>query len=398
MFSNSATALLDCPILVVDDSTTVRQSLLAHLRTLGYRNLMEATNGDEALSLVLEHDLDLMLLDIDMPVLGGLDVLDAMRVNPKTQDLPVIVISGLDQAETAVSCIELGAQDVLHKPFNPILLKARVHACLEKRRLLNLEHRRLQELQFEKDQLEAIQRRLDQELAEAARYVRGMLPEPATFPFAIHWLYRPCHELGGDAFGYHWLDEDHFALYLLDVCGHGVGASLLAVSALNTIRFKGLDGVDFRNPGAVLTGLSRAFPMEKHGNMYFTLWYGVYQVSTRTLRHGCGGHPPAFLLHPDQTIHEIRESGVFVGLASDRPYRVGETAVPPGAWFFLYSDGAFEVANPNGEQLGFDAFRDFIRAEGTAPNALSRLEAVLEQFHGPGPLNDDLSLVRFHFP
>ena len=92
------------------------------------------------------------------------------------------------------------------------------------------------------------------------------------------------------------IDDDHMAFYLLDVCGHGVGAALLSVTAINVLRSAALPNTDFRDPAAVLGALNDAFPMEKQNNMYFTIWYGVYQRATRNLRYASAGHPPALLL------------------------------------------------------------------------------------------------------
>src|SRR5262249_43301403 len=110
------------------------------------------------------------------------------------------------------------------------------------------------------------------------------------------WCFKPCEQLGGDAFGYHWIDPDHLSIYLLDVFGHGVGATLLSVSVLNAIRAGSLAGVGFRRAGEVLTGLNRAFRKDHQNNLFFSIWYGVYQVSLRQLRFATGGHPPALLL------------------------------------------------------------------------------------------------------
>jgi sigma-B regulation protein RsbU (phosphoserine phosphatase) len=93
----------------------------------------------------------------------------------------------------------------------------------------------------------------------------------------------PSTQLGGDAFGYRWLDQDHLALYLPDVCGHGVGAALLSVSVLNILRSERKCAADLRDPGVVLEMLNDAFPMERHNGQYFTIWYGVHDRRTRTL-------------------------------------------------------------------------------------------------------------------
>src|SRR6185369_7117003 len=90
------------------------------------------------------------------------------------------------------------------------------------------------------------------------------------------WRFVPSTQLGGDSFGYHWLDSDHFAIYLLDVCGHGVGAALLSVSVMNVLRSQALSSTNISDTGAVLNALNQTFKMEKQNNMYFTIWYGVY--------------------------------------------------------------------------------------------------------------------------
>jgi hypothetical protein len=91
------------------------------------------------------------------------------------------------------------------------------------------------ELESSREALLIAHERLQLELAEAAGYIRSLLPAPMSQPFAIDWRFVPSMELGGDAFGYNWIDPDHFALYLLDVCGHGVGPSLLSIAVLHLL-------------------------------------------------------------------------------------------------------------------------------------------------------------------
>ena len=98
------------------------------------------------------------------------------------------------------------------------------------------------------------------------------------------WRFVPSAELGGDSFGYHWLDDDHFAFYLLDVSGHGVGSALLSVSAMNALRSQALPQTDFREPGQVLAALNNAFQMDQQNGLFFTIWYGVYHKPTRRHR------------------------------------------------------------------------------------------------------------------
>jgi class 3 adenylate cyclase len=138
--------LRQAAVLVVDDSRTMRLALIRALNALGFRNTTEAANGRQALDLVLEKSFDLMLLDMEMPEMNGMEVLAALKANRDLSGLPVIVISGAEQVELAVKCIEAGAEDFLPKPFNPTLLRARVTTSLEKKRLRDLDRLRLIEL------------------------------------------------------------------------------------------------------------------------------------------------------------------------------------------------------------------------------------------------------------
>ena len=154
----SATPLQRASVLVVDDSRTMRLSLIRALNELGFDNITEAKNGRQALELVLKEAFDLMLLDMEMPEMNGMEVLLALKNNPELVGLPVIVISGADQIENAVRCIEAGAEDYLPKPFNPTLLRARATSSIEKKRLRDLDRVRLTQLQTEKDRTEAANR------------------------------------------------------------------------------------------------------------------------------------------------------------------------------------------------------------------------------------------------
>ena len=400
--TGSAAMLGQAQVLVVDDSRLMRMGLIRALKELGIQSIAEAGNGREALEKIRATSFDLMLLDIEMPEMNGLELLHAIKQEPSLGAPPVIVISSSEQIDTAVHCIEAGAEDYLPKTFNPTLLRARVTTSIDKKRLRDLDARRVIELQREKDLLEQTQRRLDDELAEAMRYIRSSLPEPTTTPVKVDWFYQPSTELGGDAFGYHWIDDDHFAVYLLDVCGHGVGACLLAVTAINVIRTGSVPGVDFRDAAAAMGGISNAFQCEKHNDMYFTLWYGVYQKSTRTLSHTSGGHPAALLLSaPDSAGHatseRLRAPGLIVGVMPDIQYTAQSVQVREGSSLIVLCDGCFEIMDQQGVDATFEDFENYMQKHGTAPDGLESLFGWARNLHGPGPLDDDFSIVRIKF-
>jgi adenylate cyclase len=144
----AATAGETGTILVVDDNEINRDLLYRYLGRLGH-TVQAAADGLQALKMIDTGAFDLVLLDIMMPELNGYQVLEHLKDSANWRDLPVIMISALDEMDSVVRCIELGATDYLSKPFNPVLLRARVGACLEKKRLQDLEkaqRRQLQEL------------------------------------------------------------------------------------------------------------------------------------------------------------------------------------------------------------------------------------------------------------
>ena len=408
--SSASEASADAPaadpgrILVVDDEPGNRDVLVRQLARQGH-TVAEAGDGEAAIARLRAEPFDLVLLDMMMPVLDGFSTLRALKATPSLRHLPVIMISALDELAAVVKCIENGAEDFLPKPFNPTLLRARIGAGLQKKRFRDQEAAYLATI-------EQTQTRLRAELTEAENYIRSLLPSPGPCrTIDVDWRLVPSTELGGDSFGYHWIDDDHFALYLLDVCGHGVGAALLSAAAINVLRGSSLPGVDFRDPGLVLAALNNAFLMERQNEMYFTLWYGVWQPSTRTLRFAVGGHPPALLVGrpladaaspasspvDSPPAEPLAGAGMVIGGLVGMFYKTFAKHLPSPARLYLLSDGVYEIERADtGGMWSLDELRDFLgrpRAPGT--NDLDALHTQVRALHGPGPLDDDFTIVRF---
>ncbi|MFQ5937626.1 MAG: two-component system response regulator, partial [Acidiferrobacterales bacterium] len=125
----------DFVFLVVDDNENNRYTLIHRLKRLGFYNVVTAENGRQALDLISQQQFDIVLLDIMMPEMDGYAVLERLRDEGLLVNLPVIVISALDELDSVIRCIKLGAEDYLPKPFNATLLEARINATLEKKRL-----------------------------------------------------------------------------------------------------------------------------------------------------------------------------------------------------------------------------------------------------------------------
>ena len=135
-------------LLVVDDNKGNRDMLSRRLRHEGYA-VETAEHGRKALEVIKSQPIDLVLLDVMMPEMNGYEVLEQLKADRNRRDIPVIMISALDEIESVVRCIEMGAEDYLPKPFNPVLLRARVTASLEKKRLRDIERLYAQSMEKE---------------------------------------------------------------------------------------------------------------------------------------------------------------------------------------------------------------------------------------------------------
>ena len=239
---------------------------------------------------------------------------------------------------------------------------------------------------------------LDRELGEAHDYVLSVLPPPINAgPVHAEWHYQPCTRLGGDAFGYQMLDSRYFAAYMLDVAGHGAGSALFSVTVANVLRQHMLPGVDFRDPGAVIRGLNRMFPMERHNNLFFTMWYGVYDTEERAVSFATAGHHPAFLLAIGATQPvPLGTRNPSIGIGADRDVAVARAQVMPGSTLFLFSDGVFEITDLEGREWGIAQILSLLPAM-AGPGGPRRLYDTVRMTARPGPLEDDFSALALRF-
>jgi phosphoserine phosphatase RsbU/P len=355
---SSATQLTkhEIKVLLIDDQAIIGKSVEKLLEKEEDISFFFCQDPTKALELAKELQPTVILQDLVMPELDGLTLLKYFRAFEETKEIPMIVLSSKEEPIIKAEAFELGANDYLVKLPDKIELIARIR--YHSKGYINL----LEKKEAYKKLLES-QQHLQQELNEAADYVCSLLPDPLEGKIQTKWEFIPCSSLGGDAFGYHWIDENHLSIYLLDVCGHGVGAALLSISALNSLRSSSLNNVDFLSPKSVLEGLNRTFKMEEQNQMFFTMWYCVYNVKERTLKHSSGGHPPALLftgkdIESAQCL-QLKTPGLVIGAMPDEEYYEEEVSLDAYAKLYLYSDGVFELFRPDGTMITFDEYVQF---------------------------------------
>ncbi|HAD82587.1 MAG: hypothetical protein A2Y14_00840 [Verrucomicrobia bacterium GWF2_51_19] len=328
-----------------------------------------------------------ILIDFLCPLIKNRHIIECLRGEKTLTDIPILVLCMHEDANMKYKAFKMGANDFVQKYPHPLELIARI-------RYHSQAYIRLLEKQKAFEALAESQRLIRQELDEAERYLISLFPPPSAGAILdAKWSYLSTGALGGDALGYSWIDPDHFAVYLLDVCGHGVGAALLGASLLNILRSKSLVNTDFRHPGEVLTQLNTTFDMESQGNKYFTIWYGVFHKNTRMLTYASGGHPPAYFISGHSIGQKLQAKGLVIGGMEGITYQQESIEVPSGSRLYVYSDGLYESGNQeslkNLQHL-FDIFQTCSQCN-NSQTILSRAKAALGAFY------DDASLLEICF-
>ncbi len=378
-------------VLLIDDQPIVGETVRRALEQEPDIVFRYCQNPTQAIATANDFSPTVILQDLVMPEVDGLTLVKFFRAHPKLRDIPLIVLSSREEPVTKAEAFALGANDYLVKLPDRIELIARIR--YHSQGYINLLERNEAYQALLKSE-----KRLAGEVASAAEYVTSLLPKPVADRYVrADWRYVPSAELGGDCFGYHWIDPEHFAIYLLDVSGHGVGSALLSVSALDTIRVQSLPNTDFRVPGQVLTAMNDAFQMQKHNNLYFTCWFGVYDVRTRQLEYASGGHPPALLISAEGDVQRLVTPNMIIGAFPRMAACSASVRIEPQSRLYVFSDGVYEVESPDGRMWDLDGLHGFLVRPSDNGNELDALHAFVRQLHGSDVLEDDFSLVRIEF-
>ena len=380
-------------ILIIDDDPTLQLILKKNLQNQGYEVIL-ASNGEAGIAQAKQHHPALIICDWMMEKVDGLEVCRQIKATPELTTTFLILLTARTNVEDRIQGLDAGADDFVSKPIEMNELKARVRARLRLNQLY-------EDLQSQKQALEGANQKLQAELDEAAEYVRSLLPSPLKGNVTTEARFIPSARLGGDCFDYFWLYDSLLVMYLLDVSGHGVGSALLSVSVLNVLRSQSLPNTNFFQPSDVLKSLNNAFQMDNHGEKYFTIWYGVYDQINRKLIYSNAGHPPAIVLSgtfENAQVKRLESSGLPIGFLPDTEYEDGYLDIPPGSNLYVFSDGAYEIPQPNDKIWGIEAFIDSLTKFYQTNN--SNLELVIDHIchvNRHQPFDDDLSLLRFNF-
>jgi len=376
-------------LLVVDDNEMNRDLLSRRLKQQGHR-VVSARNGREALEMIAADEFDLVLLDIMMPELDGYEVLERMRAEGTLDQLPVIMISAVTEMESVIRCIEIGATDYLPKPFNPILLKARVGATLEKKRLRDRE--RLWAKSLERD-LE-----IGREIQTS--FLPEALPRPAGWEIAAR--FQPARQVAGDFYdAFALAGGERVGLVVADVCDKGVGAALFMALFRSLLRafsertFASGDGNDSSRLLSTVAS-TNDYIARTHGsaNMFATAFVAALEPAGGSLSWVNAGHEAPVVFGTAGIRDRLPPTGPALGMMPDMKFEARESVLDPGETLFAFTDGVTEAKDGAGRFYSEERLLALLEEGATsAPALLDRIEAAVSAHASGAERSDDITML-----
>jgi len=447
-------------VLIAEDSRMQAKILQRRLTEAGH-TVRWAENGQLALEMARERRPEIIISDIEMPVATGYEFCKAVKTDPALRTVPFILLSTLSDPIDIIRGLDAGADNYVTKPYEPDYLLGRMQALLAtplaeseeaaaatlevslagqkfqvkagRQQVLNLlvstfenavsKNQELvvanQELSVARDSLQKtneeltslnaeisrINAQMVRDLTAAAKVQRSLLPaDDVSLPgLEIAWRYVPCHSLAGDFLNIFQLDEERVGLFVVDVSGHGVPSSLMAVTVGRFLTPKvsdssilvrqGADGkVVVATPAEVATQLNHLFQADEFSGLYFTMLYGVLHVPSGRLDYASGGHPALVRIPAAGGAPEFHGAEGFpIAFVPEVEYGQQTLQLEPGDRIYLYSDGVPEAMDKDQEAYGDEkmaACLDAGRGGPLAGSVGSLLEAVEAWCQPKGPLDD----------
>ena len=383
--------------LLVGRSSVHAGPLVRHVEQEGYFVFVVA-QAVEALERLRKERFDLVLLDVAG---AGAEFVEALRRDSHLSNVPVIVISAVDDVDAIEECLARGADDCLPAKFGPAILRARVNAALDRRGLLDNQN-------------------LRREMDVARNIQRDFLPEslPSVQGVQLDAVLDAARQVSGDFYDAFQLPSGKLVLVIGDVCDKGVGAALFMALFRSLIRASAdpvgggaiqmiggrhtlvMQAVERATPGELLTrvaGFTNNYIARLHGrtNMFATVFMAVLDPLTGSLYYLNAGHEPALIIAPDGGLQELRPTGPALGMLPDSDFMAEEVNLGPGHTLLAFTDGLVEALSPAGEAFGRERLREAVRglSAKAAPQLVRDLWAALKAFARQAESHDDLTML-----
>jgi len=336
-------------ILIVNDHFVNRIVLEKAFKEENYLTF-SAESGEEAIEFLDKETPDLIFLDIMMPGINGYEACERIKKNPKTYEIPVIFLTALDDKESRLKGLELGAVDFITKPFDIFEVKLRAKQHLKIREMY---------LQLKKHNI-----RVQKELQSAQQLQLSLLPQNninLRDDLEFFFEYLPCESLGGDFLDFLKLDDNHYCFYMADVSGHGVASSLVTVFVKQFFhRYQSL-GINTMSPGKMISELNKAFNNVKFGEKYLTIYVAIINIYTYDIIWSFAGPNTVPLLISDNGIERLDSKALPVGWFENMSWNDYKLTLEPGHMLLLYSDAATEIRNMENDMLEVNGLIEILK-------------------------------------
>jgi serine phosphatase RsbU (regulator of sigma subunit) len=394
-------------VLLVDDSPANLLALESVLADLGH-NLVKAGSGVEALRYLMDHDVAVILLDVQMPGMNGFETGELIHQRERSRTTPIVYLTAHEHTDAQVfQGYAAGAVDFLVKPFVPAVLRSKVAVFVDlfqKTEQVRLQAERLREIEraeHERMMAEAEARWEQERLREGVRIARHIqqklfpadsLPSP---DFEICGSSRPAEETGGDYFDYLRMQDGGLAVAIGDVSGHGLGPALLMAALRAYVRALVKARSD---PGEILRLLNVALAEDALDGHFATLLLAHLDTASWSIVYSSAGHVPGYILSAAGEVKSVLEStGLPLSIMPDADFpAVIVPPLEPGEVLLLVTDGILEAQDGDGEMFGVERLLEVVRAHQELParQVLEALYRSLDDYcETPAPLDDMTAIV-----
>ncbi len=382
-------------ILVVDDDPENLQYMKAVLEPQGF-NIHTAENGKEALDRIREQTPDVVIMDVCMPEMSGLDACRVIKTEFQNEFIQVMLLTGLRDTESKVEGLDSGADDYITKPPNRAEILARVRALLRIRDLENRMYEANQRLKVANDEVALKNKQIEDELRTVGDIQRSFLPQvfPAHPELDFASFYEPSAQAGGDYYDVIEISKSRWGLLMADVTGHGTPAAV--VMAITHLLMNSVVNT-FLHPSTALKVINEKLNVHLAPTFYVTMFYGILDLDAMKMVFSSAGHD-TMLIHRHQTgeIVELRtDKGFPLKLVESDEYDEKEATLEPGDRLVLFTDGIVEMRNEDGDLFGYERLINVIKrnTSGTAQDLVDSVVEELNAFCPRRPFKDDVTLL-----
>lgn len=395
-------------ILILDFGEIQSDDMKYLLRKYGYEVVQRVVKGN-FIEVVIKEMPHIILINCSEENHMDLEICRKLKENNTTKNIPVIVALNSGDVELKKKYILAGVDDYIGYPIEKeeLILKIRNHG--KSKQLENKLNKCEMALTENIETIKKQRNELDRNLSLASNIQEALIPKSVgDIPnCSFSWIYQPSGKVGGDIFDIFMLDDEHLGLYMIDVMGHGVASSMLAVILSETLTLNVDKGSPLKRktdsapyyeivpPIEVIKYLNKRFPFVKYEH-YFTIFYAILNIKTGVMKYVRGGHPTPLIVKDTGSIMELDAYGTPVGFEFTEEYEEETVYLDSGDHLIIYTDGLMELEDEDGNAIESEGIIDYIHQELYSVNdyltrGLNKL--IREQ----SSLKDDLSVLEMRW-